>query len=85
MPDEQFDFPTHIWATLLYDFAIAYKNGVVDKEQLLNSLIPIYFGKTLSYVRKTDRMTIQEAEEFIENECLVFEETKPYLLERWSA
>ncbi len=85
LPDEQFDFPTHIWATLLYDFAIAYKNGVVDKEQLLNSLIPIYFGKTLSYVRKTDRMTIQEAEEFIENECLVFEETKPYLLERWSA
>jgi len=28
-------------------------------------------------------MSIQEAEEFIENEALVFEETKPYLVENW--
>lgn len=85
LPDEQFDFPTQVWATLLYDFAVAYKNNVIDRQVLLASLIPVYFGKTLSYVRKTERMTIQEAEEFIENECMVFEETKPYLLERWGA
>ncbi len=85
LPDEQFDFPTQLWAKLLYDFAVSYNKGVADKQEILNSLIPLYFGKTLSFVRKTERMSVQQAEEFIENECMVFEETKPYLLERWDA
>ncbi len=85
LPDEHFDFPTQLWAKLLYDFASSYHKEVADKDEVLASLIPLYFGKTLSYVRKTARMSVQQAEEFIENECMVFEETKPYLLERWSA
>ncbi len=85
LPPEQFDFPTHLWAKALYDFAVAYYRQVVDRQILLEALIPLYFGKTLSFVRKTERMSVQQAEEFIENECMVFEETKPYLLERWTA
>jgi hypothetical protein len=69
----------------LVDYAVAYRDTVVDEAELLNSLIPLYFGKTLSFVRKTERMSVQQAEEFIENECMVFEETKPYLLERWDS
>ncbi len=85
MPMEHFDFPTQLWAKVLYDYACAYKTQVVEADELLASLIPLYFGKTLSYVRKTASMSVQQAEEFIDNECVVFEETKPYLLERWSA
>ncbi|RJX35890.1 MAG: glycosyltransferase [Desulfarculus sp.] len=83
LPDENFDFPTQTWAKLLFDFAVAYNKKVIDAEELLASLIPLYFGKTLSYARKTERMSVQQAEEFIENECMVFEETKPYLIEHW--
>ena len=83
LPSEQFDFPTQLWAKMLYDFAATHAKGQVDKEDLLASLIPLYFGKTLSYVRKTARMSVQQAEDLIEAECMVFEETKPYLLERW--
>lgn len=83
MPVSEFDFPTQVWAKMLFDYAVAYRNETVDRQLLLDSLIPLYFGKTLSYVRKTERMSVQQAEEFIENECVVFEETKPYLLERW--
>ena len=54
-----------------------------NRDVLLDSLIPLYFGKTLSFVQKTERMSIQQAEEFIENESMIFEESKPYLLERW--
>ncbi|MCB2189646.1 MAG: glycosyl transferase [Deltaproteobacteria bacterium] len=85
LPEEQFDFPATVWAKLLYDFAVAYHDETVARGELLDSLIPLYFGKTLSYVRKTDRMSIQQAEEFIESECMIFEESKPYLLERWGA
>lgn len=85
LPEEQFDFPSQTWAKLLFDYAGAYKQKVMDSQQLLDSLIPLYFGKTLSYVRKTERMSVQQAEDFIENECMVFEETKPYLVDRWVA
>lgn len=81
---DKFDFPTQVWVKILYDIAIAYKNKAGgDSDVLLESLIPLYFGKTLSFVKKTERMSIQGAEEFIENETLVFEETKPYLVENW--
>ncbi|MGD8560885.1 MAG: glycosyl transferase [Desulfarculaceae bacterium] len=85
LPSEQFDFPTQLWAKLLFDFTVAFKDEVVERQELLASLIPLYFGKTLSFVRKTSRMSVQQAEEFIENEAMVFEETKPYLLEAWGA
>ena len=83
MKKEIFAFPTDLWARVLYDWAISYRDGVIDLDLLMDSLIPLYFGKTLSFVKKTERMSIQQAEEFIENEAVVFEETKPYLIDRW--
>lgn len=78
-----FDFPTHLWVGILFDFAIAFKNRPRDREIILDALIPLYLGKTLSFVKKAENMSIQQAEELIENECMIFEEAKPYLLERW--
>ena len=81
---DKFDFPTVLWVKVLYDMAIGYKKNISGStDVLLDSLIPLYFGKTLSFVKKTERMSIQQAEEFIENEAVVFEETKPYLVENW--
>jgi len=76
-------FPTDLWARVLYDWAIAYRNEIIDTDQLMDSMIPLYFGKTLSFVKKTTKMTIQQAEEAIENDCITFEMTKPYLLRKW--
>jgi hypothetical protein len=78
-----FTFPTDLWARILYDWAVAYRNGITDQYLLMDSIIPLYFGKTLSFVRKTEKMTVQQAEEAIEDDCMVFEMTKPYLTQRW--
>jgi hypothetical protein len=83
LPLAHFSFPSEIWARILYSYSVAYKNAVVDREQLLRSLIPLFLGKNLSFVKKTERMSIQQAEEYIENECMLFEEAKPYLLNKW--
>lgn len=82
MKKDLFTFPTDLWARVLYDWAIAYR-GSDDTESLMDSLIPLYFGKTLSFVRKTEKMTIQQAEEAIEEDCMTFETTKPYLVRKW--
>ncbi len=80
---EHLDFPTQLWAHILFDYAIAYQRFKGDKKMLLDSLIPLYFGRVCSFVQRTDRMSIQEAEEYIDGQCLVFEEARPYLDERW--
>jgi len=84
MKEEVFAFPSDLWARVLYDWAVAYRDEVTDHELLMDSMIPLYFGKTLSFVKKTRRMNIRQAEEAIEDECMVFEMTKPYLIQKWT-
>jgi len=84
MDPEQFDFPTPLWLNVLVDFAVAYKDKLWRLDELLDSLIPLYLGKTLSYVKKTERMSIRESEEFIEEECTQFEASKGLLIRRWN-
>jgi glycosyltransferase involved in cell wall biosynthesis len=85
LPMAQFSFPSELWARILFSYSVAYKNEVADKPMLMQSLFPLYLGKTLSFVKKTERMSIQQAEEYIENECMIFEESKPYLLSKWGS
>ncbi|MBW2038818.1 MAG: glycosyl transferase [Deltaproteobacteria bacterium] len=80
---EHLDFPTQLWAQILFDYAISYQSFKGDRGTLLDSLVPLYFGKVYSFVHRTERMSIQEAEEYIEDQCMVFEETRPHLDERW--
>ncbi len=82
---EHFNFPVDLWARLLFDIAISYRDVVVDRDLMMESLIPLYFGKTLSFVKKTASMSIAQAEGVIEDECMVFEMTKPYLVKRWKS
>jgi len=83
MKEKEFNFPTDLWARILFDMAVAYRDATIDQSLMMDSLIPLYFGRTLSFVKKTKKVTIQEAEEAIEDDCMTFEMTKPYLLQRW--
>jgi hypothetical protein len=78
-----FEFPTALWAKTLYDFAVAYRDADIPKPQILDALIALHYGKTLSFMTETETMNNQQAEEIIEDQCLQFEKCKPYLLERW--
>lgn len=81
---QHFSFPTQTWAKILFDAATAYhKMNASERGTLLDSLLPLYLGKVLSFVKKTERMSLQQAEEYIENECTIFEENKPYLVKVW--
>lgn len=84
MEESEFNFPTDLWARVLFDMAVGYRDSTVDRNIMMDSLIPLYFGRTLSFVKKTKRMSIKQAEEAIEEDCLTFEMAKPYLLRRWN-
>ncbi len=81
---QHFSFPAQTWATILFDAAAAYNRmSSQERPALLDSLLPLYLGKVLSFVKKTERMSLQQAEEYIESECTVFEENKPYIVKVW--
>ncbi len=82
MTGERIDFPKTLWTKIIYDYAVYYQ-GASDREALLHSLIPLYYGYISSFVHETENLDDYQAEEVVEKLCDVYEDTKPYLLERW--
>jgi hypothetical protein len=82
---EKFYYPSWLWARILFNFAIRYRDLKTEeeKEELMSSFIPFYHSRILSFVNKTIKMDIKDAEDYLENITRVFEKEKYYLIERW--
>jgi glycosyltransferase involved in cell wall biosynthesis len=78
-----FDFPTDLWARILYDTAVSYRDQACDRLLMIDALVPLYFGRTFAFVKKTKSLSTRQAEESIEEDCGIFEMTKPYFVKRW--
>jgi glucosylglycerate synthase len=80
---ERFRFPDDLWARVVYDFALGHHYGVVHREHLLRSLVPLYLGRTAAYVTATRQATAEATEQILEATAMAFERQKPYLVEHW--
>jgi len=84
LPFPRFEFSPDLWATTVYDFAAGFHAGRIPRSELVRALIPLYLGRTCSFLKSTRGAQPHRVEDVLEQQCLVFEETKPYLLKRWS-
>ncbi len=86
MEPNQFELPVDLWVRTLFDFAVAYRNLIdgLRADQIIEALVPIYYAKISSFVSKTINLDSLQAEEVINEQSAVFEQLKPYLLERWN-
>lgn len=82
-PSESFQIPDVLWVHLIYEFAAAWQRRVMDRDHILQSLVPLYLGRTASFVLEVRDSSALEVEDRIEKLCNVFERERPYLLERW--
>ena len=73
-----------LWARILFDFIVAYRDRLIERSELLNALIPIYYIRTLAFVNDTRDMGTKEAEDFLEEECRIMEEEIYYLIAKWN-
>ncbi len=74
-----------LWVRLVYEVAAGYHRRLLDRDHLLRSLIPLYLGRTASFVldvREADAVLVEAKIETLARE---FETQKPYLLEQWNA
>ena len=68
---------------IIYDYALAFHRGQLSAGHLLKSLLPLYVGKTASFVMEVTPLEVHEAEAEIEKLCLEFESGKDYLCSQW--
>ena len=83
MPPEKLYYPSDLWARILFNFAIAYRNNEIPHDEIVESMIPFYHSRILSFVNTTKRMDTKECEEYFESINRVFEKEKYYLIQRW--
>jgi glycosyltransferase involved in cell wall biosynthesis len=81
---DAFHIPDSIWARVVYEFAAAYHQKKIDRGHLLKALVPLYLGRTASFVLEVRDSDAAEVEARIERLCEVFEAETTYLAERWN-
>ena len=82
-PDDQFHLSDELWVWVIYDFATAFHARSINRDHLLKSLTPLYLGRVASFVLDTRDSSALEVERKIEQLCLLYEQCKGYLVERW--
>ena len=75
--------PDSLWVRVVYDFAVAYHRRALPREQLLQSLVPLYLGRTASFVHETASTSAGEVDEIIRGLTDEFVRQKDYLRQRW--
>lgn len=78
-----FRFPDDLWARVVYDFALGHHYGVVHRDHLLRSLVPLYLGRAAAFVLATRARDAAATEATLESMSLAFERGKSYLVEMW--
>ena len=82
--ERDFRFPDRLWVRVVHDFAIAYHRRALPREQLLRSLVPLYLGRTASFVLQNEHGGSEDVEGAIRALADEFVRQKPRLRERWA-
>lgn len=80
-----FRLPDPLWVHIIYEYAVAFRYRKIDRDHLMQSLVPLYLGRTASFVIEMRDSNALEVEERIEKLCSVFESEKPYLIQGWTS
>ena len=80
-----FRFPDDLWVRVVYGFAAAYRRRSLPRDQLLRSLVPLYLGRTASFVLQTAESGAEDVEHVIRDLADEYVRQKGYLLSLWNA
>ena len=72
-----------LWARIIFDFAVAHSTRVIERQQLLRSMTPLYLGWVRGFVEDVRELDGEGTEARVEALCGWFEREKPYAIGRW--
>jgi hypothetical protein len=85
LEDGKFKFSTDLWVRTLYDFLASYHNSIMNRDHLVQALVPLYRGMIFSVLTEHSNSSAAEMESFNESVCAEFERQRPYLSDKWNA
>lgn len=71
-----------LWSKILYEMLYAYGENS-SRITTIRALRPLYFGRTISFIKETLELTSQESERKIQNQAEYFYKKRNYLLEKY--
>lgn len=82
--EDEFCYPEGLWARTVYEFAASYHKAVMNRDHIIQALVPLYRGRMCTFMMENRNASAEQVEKNIEVVCREFERQKPYLLERWN-
>ena len=82
---DRFSYSDELWVKSVYEFAASYHRSVINRDHILQALVPLFRGRAYAYLKENSTASPEGMEERIEVLCLTFERLKPYLLGLWTA
>lgn len=79
-----FNFPAEVWAKTVFEFAVSYHKSVINRDHIVQALVPLYRGRALTFLLENREASGEDTERSVESLCGEFERLKPYLLEIWA-
>jgi len=73
-----------VWATTVFEFAASYHKSVINRDHIIQALVPLYRGRTLAFLLENRDESEEDVEKGVESLCGEFERLKPYLLQVWA-
>ena len=79
----EFNYPADLWARTVFEFAASYHKSVINRDHILQALVPLYRGRSLTFLLENRDGSEESIDNREESLCGEFERLKPYLLEIW--
>jgi hypothetical protein len=76
-------FSSEVWVKTVYSFIAAFHRNPSGRDKLIDALRILWIGRVGAFLKETWDMSRDECEGKIFQEAQVFEELKPYLIERY--
>ena len=72
-----------LWAATVFEFLVAYHRAVITREHVAQMLLPLYLGRTASFLMEHASSGPATFDAAFESLCLAFERAKPPAAALW--
>jgi hypothetical protein len=76
-------YPDELWAATVFEFLLAYHLGVMTREHVTQTLLPLYLGRTASFLLQYGSSGPAAVRDALESLGQAFELAKPQAAARW--
>lgn len=83
LSEAEFRMADTTWARIVFDFVLAQRQRVMNRDHLLRALTPLYLAWVASYALAIGAAPAAHAANRLEQLAQAYEAHKPYLLSRW--